>query len=327
MPTIHRGTFVKNAISPGITGAIPGDLSAFTPLDLFPVQDRVETVGSWYKVDKEDLQRIQNDGRVSYTTGAPLDDFGMTTGTYVTEWWGSHTRVTDDEIENFGMATAMEMKRKAAIAFALRKLTKHWYSRFFAASATSGWTADGTTPTIKWDLDGSDPIGDVIKQAVEPIADRLDVVLRSGVSNGFVGVCGKRVYSALVNHDQFRDFAGFLTQGPVPATTAKIATAMMLDDLIVDGTVEVTSASGAATTTRANVAGDGFLVLKVNQGPFDPTAPTAGVTLVSSPLMVRDYRNPATERIAIEVEAAIRCSFHVVDADLGQFIPNVHSGI
>lgn len=323
MPKLTPGDFVDNAISPGLTGLLPEDLSPFAAMSIFPTQPINVPSGSYYSLSSDDLQRVANDGLVDADDGVPLDDFGISSTTFETWRVGSRHKFTVDEAKKAaGAFSVADLKMRASMIQTLRKIEKRWFAAHFT---TSVWATDASAPSTKWDADGSDPIGDVTTDLILPILNAYDCSY-SGPgepSSGLIGICGKQVFNALTHHDQFRDLASITLNGPLPATRQKIAAAMGLDDLIVSGAVEVTTAEDASSDTRVNIAADGFLVLRVSPGAFNPASPTAGVTLVYEMLQNRFWKEPKSDPWTTHAEAWASAAFVITSTAMGAFHSDV----
>lgn len=316
MGNITAGSFPANGIAKGAMGFLPRDTSHFAAMRVFPVRTTAATTGTFSVDSQGDSQRIDTTGFLSPFGVAERVEVGSALTEFNCQMKGARYLTTHVEAKN-AAATGMYDPRVRANGIALSKTLRvvedEWASSYFK---TGVWT-DQTTPTVKWNSDdGGDPIGDV-GEAIDTVASQLD-----GGGSGLVLVLGAKTFRTLQRHVAFKDFSGVVNaQGTQMASHQKIAEALGIEDIIVSGAVKNTALDGD-TASNSDIVGDGALLLK-SAAAFDLNDPTAGVTIVSSPLKPRSYRTEELQPGAFWTEATLEYDFVTPFTGGGVFIDNV----
>jgi len=324
MAKIHQGSFVKNAISQGAQGYAL-DLGSVVSMEAFPTRPtQGKREGSYYVFTRADMQRIQHDGRRAADGYAKGTEYGLGTDTYACEHISSRHLVTADEVASAGgIYDAKALYSAAEANMVLRIMEDRWATEFFT---TGVWTATGSdsTPSTGWNatLAGS-PRADIrqARDAIRAVLGREPMHL--------IGICGATAFSHLEMHPELVDWGGVANaQGDIAKNALfnsreQVAAKLGLDAIYVSNANKVTSREGAGSETRADIVGDGFLVLHVNPAPFDLQKPTAACTFVNKPLYTRTYTDDGLLEGSFYVEADIDLDFELVAAELGFFWQNV----
>jgi hypothetical protein len=225
---------------------------------VFPVVEVMKRSDKYYIYDLADWNRVSIEPRAPSTESAGVD-WRLSNDQYYCNSYALHKDIAYEERENADSVLDLDSD---AVNFLVRKMRlvrdKLWARDFFT---TGVWTGSTTGSDIavanEWNATNSTPIAEIR-------AEIRSVHTRTGHKPNTL-VLGAPVWDAL------QDNADFLSR--IKNTSDQIVTKDLLarvleiDKVIVGEVMEATSVEGAATTTTAQMFGDGALLLYVPPRP------------------------------------------------------------
>lgn len=295
-----------------------------------PVQKQSDLYWKYHKSEwrREDVQRR------SPSTETPGVGWSVTTDSYFAHVYGVHKDIDDQLRANADSAFKMDAEATKFITNQLLlKRDKDWVSTFFASGV---WDTDVTGVTsgptssqfLRWDEDGSDPIGDV-----------TNAVIALRESTGYAPnklVINPRVMHALRHHPDILDRIKYTQRGIV--TEDLLASLFGVQKILVTWATEASGVDNRsqdpnATDTAASysfLTGKHALLVYANPSPSLMT-PSGGYTFTWNGYMGGNERGIKVKRFRQEaiasdrIEAEMTYDMKVVSTDVGYFFDSAVS--
>lgn len=296
----------------------------FVADQVFPRVSVSKQSDQYFKYTKADWLRSQAELRAPATESAG-SGWTLSTDTYFARVRAIHKDIADQQRANQDAPLNLDAD---ATRWVTRQILmdreKDWSDTFFA---TGIWDTDrdgvtsGPTGTqfLRWDEDGSDPIGDID-------GDKITVMETTGYIPQ-IGVASPHVVRGLRNNSDVIDRVKYTQQGIV--TAGLLASLLDLDALYIASAIEDTSTEGAATDSPGFINGKHFLLTYRAPAP-SLMEPSGGYTFVWTGLtgsiqgwQIKRFRMEHLE--ADRIEGQIADDQKVVASDVGVFYENAVS--
>jgi hypothetical protein len=235
---------------------------------VFPVIPVEKQSDRYFIYDLADLNRVTMSPRAPGTESEGAD-WRLSSDTYYCDPYALHKDIAFEERQNADEPLDLDADTVAFLTRMLRlKKDKVWATGFFTTGIWTGsTTGSDITVGTKWDASNATPIEDLREQI-------RSVQTKTGYKPNKL-VLGATTWDVLQDSAQFLDRIKYTQTGIV--SQELLAKVLELDEVIVGETMEATSAEGAATTTTAQMFGEGALLLYVPKRPGRRTA-SAGYT-------------------------------------------------
>ena len=288
---------------------------AFGADKMFPNVPTPKQSDYYIEYGRGDLNRDEMQKRALATKSARAS-YSVSKTLFNCEWWSLGRDIPDPLRQNADAPINLDREATELLTQqALIKREVEWVSNFFT---TGKWTTDATLGT-KWDVGGSDPVGDVR-------TGKRTVLQSTGYMPNKVAVT-RAVYDTLIDH---ADIIGRLDRGQTPGGPAltnrqQLAAIFEVEEIVVLDAIKNTAAEGA-TDVHAFIAGaDGFLL---TSSPNNPgiMVPSAGYTFSWTDMFgnaptgtrIRKFRDEPILSDTVEIDMWF--DQKLIAADLGYFI-------
>lgn len=289
-----------------------------------PVQKQSDLYWKYHKSEwrREDVQRR------APSTETPGVGWSVTTDNYFAHVYGVHKDIDDQLRANADSVFKMDAEATKFITNQLLlKRDKDWVATFFQPSVwdtdMAGVTTSPTAPQfLRWDEDGSDPIGDVTKAVI-------DLRENTGYAPNKL-VMNPRVMQALRHHPDILDRIKYTQRGIV--TEDLLASLFGVDNILVTWATQANDVPNRhqdpnATDAAADykfITGNHALLVYSNSSPSLMT-PSGGYTFTWNGYMGGNDRGIRIKRFRQEhiasdrIEAEMTYDMKVVATDVGCF--------
>lgn len=289
---------------------------------VFPRVPVAKQTDSYFTYDRGMFNRDEMEQRAPAAESAGVT-YSVSTDSYACKVWALHVDIADQTRANAD--NPINLDREAAELLSLKALINRenqWAATHFV---TGAWTheragvsgAPAGTQFQRFDEDASTPI--------EVVRERVRTVHGSTGFRPNVGVMGRAVYDALLDHP---DIVGRLdrgqTTGPAQVMRQNLAALFELDEVLVMDAIENTAVEGA-TNSHDFIGGKNMLLAYRPASP-GVMVPAAGYTFTWSGLLgagalgTRISRMRMDSRKADRVEIEQALDHKQVAADLGAFL-------
>jgi len=300
------------------------DAGVYIANKVFPTIPVIRQSDLYYIYNTGDFLRdeAQVRGRIAESAGG---DYDLSTASYFCRKHAFHKDIAPEDRVNYDQP--LNADRDAQIFVSQKMLIRRemeWASKFFKVGA---WTNEiagvaaspSTSQTIYWNLETSDPIGDITKAGINMAAS-------TGMKPNTL-VLSPYVFNALKNHFDILDRIKYTEKGIV--TTALLASLFEVDNVYVAWAVANTAKKGA-TDDVGFIMGKHALLCYSNPNPSIRSASAGyifswtgfegsgeyGNRIVRIPM---DMLGLGVERI----EGEIAFAAHKVGDDLGVFFKDI----
>jgi len=251
--------------------------------------------GSWFRIPSMSRRAPgQRAARVDYT---------LSTGSYACVEYAVAKGVPDELRENADDPLSPEAE---ATEFAADNLLRLHEKRVAdIAFGDSSWSSSANAST-KWDVDTSDPIGDVntAREAIQGLIGREPNTM----------ILGYNVWADLKDHPDMLDRIKYTQRGIL---TSELAASLFQVDKLLIGNALYDSASEGATAVMTQIWGKSMVMLYVPPTPALMT-PAAGYTFQWKPMSTARFREDQERQDIFEVRHSVNS--RVVSADAGYIL-------
>lgn len=250
-----NGTWTNDALPGEYHGLLPDNPDGVFPwMQLARVIPVKKPQGSIPLADHGDETRIGADLYSSDDAVGDESELNQTLKAFKCEVVKNVVKVTDYDNDQAGYDLTAE-RQKFGLATHMRRLGAIWVATF---DTTGIHGVDASAPSTKWDAAGSTPKSDIIS-LVKSIAAKHDLG-----STRLFGVCNEQVALTLRSHSNFNSIGGLQRyDGLAPLDV--VAGHCGLEGIVTFPGIKTTS-NRNATTVRAALLSDSFIVVRVGQG-------------------------------------------------------------
>lgn len=226
---------------------------------IFPVLPTDKQSNKYYIYDLADWNRVSVQPRAPGTESEGAD-WRLSTDAFYCDEFALHKDITFQERANQDSVLDLDSD---AVRFLVRQMRmkkdKQWATDFFTTGIWTGSTT-GTdiSPSVKWNAANSTPIKDIR-------AEIRSIHTKSGYKPNTL-VIGATTWDAIQDNADFLARVQY-TMGPAMVTEALLAQLLGIQRVIVAELMEATSQEGAASTTTAQMFGEGALLCYVAPAP------------------------------------------------------------
>jgi hypothetical protein len=233
---------INQALTQFVAG-VSKNLDGYFIADQVAPPENVPNMSDAYWIMGDD--ELRDDGDIISTQGdVPRVNFTQSDTTYKCLEYGQETILSKAEMANADAAIRYQQRRASGLVtkvrLALEVRVAAWWSNASVITQTAALGA-----TDKWDVDGSDPVGQALT-AKETIRAATGMVPNSVIM-------GPHVHAHLAVHPAITSRFAMMAPGQ-PATDAQIAAALGVDNVYWGRAIYLSSIQGA-TKTRADVWG------------------------------------------------------------------------
>lgn len=325
MPNPTKGDVHVDAVLTNISVAFIQNAEEFAAGRVFPVVPVQKQSDRYFVYDRgdffRDTMKVRAPGTESAGGGYKLDN----TPTYYADVWSLHkdiddpTRANSDNPLNPDRDATLYLSQQALIRMEKQFVTDWFKTGVWTADQTGVAAAPGANQFVRWNVGGSTPIKDIRAQ-------RTAVKKRTGYNPNKLTL-GQDVWDVLQDHADFIARIQYSQKGIV--TQELVAEVLGLDEVIVAGAIETTSAEGQT---------DAFAFTSTNGALLTYSAPNPGLQIPSAGYVfawtgltgagpmgqrIKNFRMEPLESDRIELEMAF--DLKTVSADLGVFFTSVLS--
>jgi hypothetical protein len=286
---------------------------------VFPNIPVTHQSNTYWKYNRDDWNRIEAQERAPATESVG-SGWRMATDSYYARVYAFHKDVDDQTRANQDSQFNLDRDASNFVTRNLQlKKEKLWVDTYFRAGIwgteyTGVSSGLGAGEFLQWDLDTSDPIGDILTWA-------LTMEQMTGGWRPNVLVIGPQVELALLKHPDFLDRIKYTQTGVL---TMQLVASMLGVDKVLVPRVVYNTANELATESNVFMYGKSMLLAYSNPNP-SPLTPSAGYTFSWTGYLgagamgnrISSFRMPAIKSDRIEGEMAF--DHKLVAADLGIF--------
>lgn len=324
MPNPTQGDLHVNRPLTQISIAFTQQASMFIASRVFPTVPVQKQSDRYFIYNRADFYRDEAEVRAPSTESAGGGWRIDNSPSYLAEVRALHKDVDDQLRAN--QDEGIDLDRDATVYVTRQLLTrreKQWVSSYFT---TALWTGDqtgvaaapGANQFLQWNDGASNPIEDIRAQ-------RLAIWQRTGYPPNKL-VVGPAVHIKLVDHPDIvaRIQYGGTPGAPAIVTPQALAALFEVDEYLIGGGVETTSAEGAATDAYAFIHGKAALLVYAAPRP-SILEPSGGYTFAWTGYLGAGPEGQRIKRFRMEhlasdrVEGEIAFAQKLVSADLGVF--------
>lgn len=254
--------------------------------------------GAWFRIP-------------SFTRRAPgrravRVDYSLTTGSYACVEHAFAKGVADETRENADDPLSPETE---AVEFVSDNLLRAHEKRISDLVFTGANWATTAAASTKWDVDTSDPIGDVntMRESVQALIGREPNIM----------VLGYNVWADLKDHPDMLDRIKYTQRGML---TQELAASLFEVDKLLIGKALYDSALEGATAVMTQIWGKSVLMLYVPPAPALMT-PAAGYAFEWKPMEVARFREDQERQDVFEVRHSV--AEKITGSDAGYLLTSV----